>query len=343
MRSLVLFNNKGGVGKTTLTFHIAHMLARQGQRTVVIDYDPQCSLSTMFLKEDDLVLVWEDEERRSGSDPTTPARTVGGAVEPIYQGTGDVRDPELVEMADNLWLLPGQVSLLELEGELAAAWPLTTAANNERAFMVTTALARLSNRAAELVDADIVMVDIGPNLGALNRAALLACDAVVMAITPDLFALRGMKIGGPVLHQWREHCHQYLQPRASEKPLVHTFQPLGYVLQQPLPHVGRAPHVYQQWAEQIPAVFRQYVLSDTTPSAGELTPANDAHCIAVLKSFWSLSSIAQMAHKPIFDLKPADGIGAGHLLAVARAAQDFKNLVQSLLARLFASSAATAP
>ncbi len=44
MKSVVLFNNKGGVGKTTLTFNLAHMAARQGHRVAVLDYDPQCNL-----------------------------------------------------------------------------------------------------------------------------------------------------------------------------------------------------------------------------------------------------------------------------------------------------------
>src|SRR5690606_14480641 len=49
MKSIVLFNNKGGVGKTTLTFNIAHMMAREGWRVAVLDYDPQCNLSAIFL------------------------------------------------------------------------------------------------------------------------------------------------------------------------------------------------------------------------------------------------------------------------------------------------------
>ncbi len=40
MRTLLFFNNKGGVGKT-LTFNLAHMFAREGPRVVALDYDPQ--------------------------------------------------------------------------------------------------------------------------------------------------------------------------------------------------------------------------------------------------------------------------------------------------------------
>lgn len=52
--------------------------------------------------------------------------------------------------------------------------------------------------------ADLAFIDVGPSLGALNRAALLACDAVVLPLAPDLFSLQGMRNVGPVLRTWRE-------------------------------------------------------------------------------------------------------------------------------------------
>jgi cellulose biosynthesis protein BcsQ len=54
MKSLTLFNNKGGVGKTTMTFNLAHMFARLGRTVAIIDCDPQCNLSALALSDDDL-------------------------------------------------------------------------------------------------------------------------------------------------------------------------------------------------------------------------------------------------------------------------------------------------
>lgn len=48
MKTLVLFNSKGGVGKTTLVYHLGHMLARLGHRTLAVDLDPQANLTSMF-------------------------------------------------------------------------------------------------------------------------------------------------------------------------------------------------------------------------------------------------------------------------------------------------------
>jgi hypothetical protein len=92
MRSLVLFNNKGGVGKTALTFNIAHRMARKGLRVVVLDYDPQCNISAVALSEESLFDIWE----RDPGDNTTVAR----CVDLVRRGKGDVRSPELVPVAD---------------------------------------------------------------------------------------------------------------------------------------------------------------------------------------------------------------------------------------------------
>lgn len=63
----VLFNNKGGVGKTTLTFNIAHMMARLGKRVVVLDFDPQCNLTAMFLEDETLIELWREPEPVDGA------------------------------------------------------------------------------------------------------------------------------------------------------------------------------------------------------------------------------------------------------------------------------------
>ncbi|MFA4986393.1 MAG: ParA family protein, partial [Candidatus Brocadiia bacterium] len=62
MKTVAFLNNKGGVGKTTLVFHLAHMFVKLGLRVVAADLDPQANLTTMFLSEDRLVELWPDEE-----------------------------------------------------------------------------------------------------------------------------------------------------------------------------------------------------------------------------------------------------------------------------------------
>jgi len=62
MKTISIFNNKGGVGKTTLTFHLAYALSEFGKRTLIIDLDPQCNLTILSMDSEELHKIWEVED-----------------------------------------------------------------------------------------------------------------------------------------------------------------------------------------------------------------------------------------------------------------------------------------
>jgi cellulose biosynthesis protein BcsQ len=328
MKSLVFFNNKGGVGKTTLTFNIAHMLARQGIRVVVIDYDPQCNISAIFLDEPRLFEIWEAEDG---------AHTVTGCLEPVRRGKGDVLEPVLERVADGLWLLPGHLALSRFEQTLAEEFAKTLGTNNERALDVTTSLDLLSNLAAAQVAADLLIIDVGPSLAALNRAALLACDHVALPVAPDLFSLQGLRNVGPTLKAWRQDWQMVRERGIAGKPQEHLppheFQPLGYLVQQHLARADRPVAGYARWAQSIPADYRRFVLGEA-PGQTVVSFEQDKHCLALIPHYASLVPIAQQARKPIFDLKQADGIGGGQIQAVARCRKNFSEIGARLMERI---------
>jgi chromosome partitioning protein len=328
VKSITLFNNKGGVGKTTLTFHIAHMMAREGIRVVALDYDPQANLTAIFLDEDRLETLWQHDGAGT---------TVARCVEPVRVGKGGVLQPRLEPIAENLWLLPGELSLSRFEQELAEAWAKKADSSNQRALDVTFALDLLSKLAGSQVQADIVLVDVGPSLGALNRSALLACDCLAVPLAPDLFSLQGLENIGPMLREWRDDIAYVrtnkMHDREQAKLAKHDFSPIGYVVQQHLARVDRPVSGYAKWADQIPSAYVRHVLEGDVQSVAE-SIETDPNCIFTIKHMASLAPIAQMARKPMFDLKQADGIGGGQIQAVARCRSDFRSLAQKLLARL---------
>jgi cellulose biosynthesis protein BcsQ len=101
--------------------------------------------------------------------------------------------------------VPGDVLLSGTEQELSLAWAASLGGGNSanRAFAVTTAFSTLARRAAAQTDARIVLVGVGPNLGAINRAVMIASDHVVIPLAPDLYSLRGLRNLGPTLADWR--------------------------------------------------------------------------------------------------------------------------------------------
>ena len=62
LKTISIFNNKGGVGKTTLTFHLAHALAEMGYKTLLIDLDPQCNLTIYGMDQEQLHQIWKEED-----------------------------------------------------------------------------------------------------------------------------------------------------------------------------------------------------------------------------------------------------------------------------------------
>jgi len=106
MKSVAFFNNKGGVGKTSLVYHIAWMLADHGIKTLVVDFDPQANLTAMFLDEERLESMWPDDEHPN---------TVYGAIRPILRGTGDIAQPHVEMITDTLGLIPGDLGLSRFE------------------------------------------------------------------------------------------------------------------------------------------------------------------------------------------------------------------------------------
>ena len=194
MRTLAFFNNKGGVGKTTLIYHLAWMISRMGHRVVVADLDPQANLTSMFLREERLEEIWSEDSMFS--------RSVMAALAPIIKGTGDIADAPVQQIRDPLWLIPGDLGLAEFEGELSEAWGKCLD-RREPAFRTTSAFYRIILRTAARANADIVLIDVGPNFGAINRAALISADAMVVPLAPDLFSLQGLRNLGPTLRRWR--------------------------------------------------------------------------------------------------------------------------------------------
>ncbi|WP_406045509.1 AAA family ATPase [Micromonospora sp. NBC_00898] len=339
MISVALFNNKGGVGKTTLTYHLAHMLQRLGHRVLAVDLDPQSNLTAAFLDEDALGELWNEpatpawggpHQHRLWSPLEQGLGTVVTAIRPIMEGVGDIEDVRPVTITQDLWLVPGDLDLSAFEDRLSDAWPRGFT-KDPAAIRVTTAFHRIIRQAAEEVDAEIVLVDVGPNLGAINRAALLAADTVLMPLAADLFSLRGLKNLGPTLRSWRAIWSDVVLPNVPPSIAAPqgTMTPLGYVIMQPTMRLDRPVRAYQRWLDRIPNVFATAVLD--RPDAADIGRTYE---IATLRNYQSLMPLAHDARKPMFDLRSADGALGSTQTLVQRCYQDFRALSEELLRRL---------
>jgi len=321
MKIIAFFNNKGGVGKTSLVYHLSCMYADLGAGVLAADLDPQANLTTMFLPEERLEEIWPDGDHHD---------SVLGAISPILKGVGDIRAAPVEEISNNLGVLPGDLGLSRFEARLSSAWP-ECLARDEAAFRVESAFHRLVQGAGRRREADLALVDVGPNLGAINRAAMLAADFVVFPLAPDLFSLQGLRNLGPTLVEWREAWKDRLGRAPADLDLpAGGIAPAGYVVMQHAVRLGRPVRAYDKWMSRIPEWYRTEVLVD--PSQGSSSDG-DPNRLATLKHYRSLMPMAQEARKPMFHLTAADGALGAHTYAVQDCYEDFKKLARAIADR----------
>lgn len=317
---IAFFNNKGGVGKTSMVYHLAWMFSDRGLRVIAADLDPQANLTTAFLDEDSLEQVMSSDGQ---------PHTIFGSVLPLKRGTGDIADPHIEIITDNLGLILGDMALSTFEDQLSEVWPKCMD-RDERAFRVTSAFWRVTQKAGGQHGADVILIDLGPNLGAINRAALIASDFVVIPLGPDLFSLLGLQNLGPALRRWREEWKERLakNPVADLELPSAIIKPIGYVVLRHSIRLDRPVKAFDRWIARIPGTYAESVLQQQPDPT--LTTDSDPNCIAKLKDYRSLMPLAQEARKPMFSLKPADGALGAHFHAVTSAYKDFKLVAQKI-------------
>ncbi|NEV63868.1 ParA family protein [Thiorhodococcus minor] len=318
MKTIAFFNNKGGVGKTSLVYHLAWMFADHGIDTLAVDLDPQANLTAMFLDEARLETLWPDDDHPD---------TVFGSIRPILRGVGDIAPPHVEHIAAHLGLITGDLGLSRFEDKLSDAWPRCHN-EDEGAYRTMTAFHRLIAEAAAR-GSELVLIDVGPNLGAINRAALIASDQVCIPLAPDLFSLQGLKNLGPTLRDWGRIWGHLATKAPTDLSLPKgRMQPIGYIVMQHGLRDSRPVLAYKRWMERIPGVYREAVLDKEAHPYP--TVDRDPYCLSLLKHYRSLMPMAMEARKPIFFLKSADGAIGAHIEAVKSCYADFQKLASRI-------------
>lgn len=324
MKTIGFFNNKGGVGKTSLVYHLSWIFAEMGHCVVAADLDPQANLTAMFMNEDELHNLWQN------------GKTIYTALRPLREGSGDLESSSAKKYYDNIALIAGDMRLSSFEDELSAQWPKCMGTQVDvRAFRVETVFARIIQDAAENINAEYAFVDVGPNLGAINRAALLACDYIITPLSPDLFSWQGLLNMKPALENWRtdwQQCRINFNRNAVADLVLPkgNMEFLGYVPMRFTIHASRPVKSYQKWMDLMPEAFSVLQEKKTTPNNME----EDDNYLGMLKDYHSLMPMAQEKRKPMFHLSAADGAFGAHAAHVNKCRQDFKDLANKIIATI---------
>ena len=331
MKKITLFNHKGGVGKTTLTINLASALADTGLKVMLVDADPQCNLTAFFLNEKDLDALLGES---SGDDL---GETLWGAIKPVTRGRGGVREIPIKELygSKQEFLIPGDVLLAEHEEMLSRAW-VDSFSRSERGYDVMCAISDAVNLLAKKIQADVVLFDVGPNIGPLNRAVLLDSDYFITPVGADLFSLRALATVGRAIAQWINDWKTVLSlATAGQKARLLRGEPkyLGYITSAYKVVAGRiATDPHAMWEAKIAPRVKQRVVDELKKIDPQLVPFETTNKLGSIKNFHSLAPRAQEVGLPIPYLK--GHVNPGHMGQVNEARRQFDILAKEIIRRI---------
>ncbi|MCJ0824494.1 AAA family ATPase [Luteimonas sp. 50] len=324
--SITLFNHKGGVGKTTLGVNLAFALADLGKSVLLVDADPQCNL-TSYLVDSEVVDKFLDESE------TTRGSTIWSALYPMVTSGKEVAEIEPFERAPGVYLVPGDIRLSEFELALGQSW-LDCLQRKVRGFVELTALSRISQNCAKKINADVVIYDVGPNIGPLNRAVILGVDYFIVPAACDHFSTRALKTLGHTVASWVQDWQIVTQLAPRDVPsLPGTPRYLGYVLQKFRMYGGELTSGSRSYAAQLQRhSFSDIVsvLRSVDPLLAEGTPSQFA--LGQIKDFSTLTQLAQEQGAAIFNVK------GGSQYQKDQARRAFQELASRVLARTVGGS-----
>ena len=211
-----VINYKGGVGKTTTTANLAAQLAWTGKRVLIIDLDPQASLTFSFIRPED----WEED--------LSDARTIKRWFDTVREGDEvDMNGLIFEEMLINrvmqnggrlgrLALIPSHLGLINVDLELATQLGGANMTQVKRNYVRVHR--RLAKGLADLdQDAfDVVLIDCPPNFNIVTKTAIVASHQVLVPAKPDYLSTLGITYLQRNLNQLVSDFNEYAAVEGGE-------------------------------------------------------------------------------------------------------------------------------
>lgn len=282
MKILSVFNNKGGVGKTTLTFHLAQALSAMGKKVLMLDADPQCNLTIYSIPVEEIHKIWEQEDecldvgieefkRRKSAAVVNKLhkepRSLHYLLQPTIEGTGEYKKlPPPVSLGENLDIIPGRLSIHEYEEKISSRWS-DAYRGDALAIRTITRIRSLAEEYGELNSYDYVVIDTSPSLGVFNKTIISTVDGFFVPAAPDMFSLYGIRNIGSSLRKWQEEFNIIFKLISSDKRKLFPkefVQFLGYTIYNAKKYTKKnakwnLAQAHLQYADAIPQTIHNYI------------------------------------------------------------------------------------
>lgn len=323
MKIISLFNNKGGVGKTTLSYHLAHILAEMDKKILILDMDSQCNMSLYGMQEENLEKIWRDEDcvidngfnsakqEMKNSDfknlfQTT--RTIHFLLKSVEEGISDFDElPPPIPLTNNLDLIPSRLTLFKYEKKIADRWT-GMFLGEQLSIRTVTRIRKLAELYSEKNHYDFVIIDTSSHLGMLNKVIISTIDGFMIPCLPDMLSLYDIKNIGENLTQWQREFNTCFQFISEEKRKAFPEKPvrfLGYT-------------IYNAWelakqdnyAQQISDSIKQHIDEKLRKNLSEEMVKNPIGKNAIFHTHYSLSNMAIKYKTPIWKVPALNNLEA---------------------------------
>jgi cellulose biosynthesis protein BcsQ len=320
VQKIALFNHKGGVSKTTTTFNLGWMLASKGYRVILVDADPQCNLTGMALGE-----VTEDDEDRIQAIYNTNSNIKTGLAPAFESQPRAIEAVDCIPIAgrDGLFLLPGHVGLAEYEVTLGIAQELS--GSIQALKNLPGSITDLLAKTAVKFNADYMLIDMSPSLGAINQNLLMTSDFFLVPTTADFFSVMAIESLVKILPKWSVWARaassmQVLKDANYPFPDINLHF-LGIIIQNYRIIRGKETTAFQAWIQKIeqavsnkliPALQQnQMMLPDRMYQQQQI---NNSLSLAKISNFNSLIALSQEHRTPVYALDRSQLNQAGKVL-----------------------------
>lgn len=339
VKTIAIFNHKGGVSKTTTTFNLGWILAEQGKRVIIVDADPQCNLTGMILGYNKTEL--EDFYKKPG------VNNLRDGLAPAFESQPRLIEPvECIEVKGRkgLFLLPGHINLAEYEITLGIAQQLSGTIVTVR--NLPGAADYLFSETAKKYDADYIIIDMSPSVSSINQNLLMTSDYFIVPTSPDYFSVMAIDSLRSIIPRWN---HWSVQAQGMEVFTGATYpypkktpKFLGVIIQNYRLRGGKASQAFQSWINEInTSVNEQLIpalkggnmlLEDDNYSDSGMTKD---YLLTQVSDFNSLIAYSQKAQTPVFALAANQLVSGGK----ARERQElsirnFKNIFTALALKI---------
>lgn len=323
MKIISLFNNKGGVGKSTLGYHLGCALSELGKKTLLIDLDPQCNLSICGLKPDELEKIWREEDefiddfakakiKHGINDITNSVRSIHFLLKPAEDGADEIEKyPLPKKLYKNLDLIPGRLSIHKYENKIAERWSGAYQGDNLSIRTITN-IRRICEKYGEIHEYDFIIIDTSPSLGILNKDIISTVDGFLIPAQPDMFSLYGIKNIGKSLEEWQREFNTLKHLLSEEK--IGKFpkkfvQFIGYTLYNSKKYAAsnskqsneyNLADAHYSYAKQIPEEIKLYIKEPNRINVGDIY--NPIGGTAIIHSHNTFPSVSQALKCPMWEV-----------------------------------------